>query len=129
MQLLRDNLTLWQAESGILVFAAIKRVEFCYRCVKSLFGKFTRFVLTRQDFVVENRKVEGESQFNWVGCFEGFRSGPSLFVRRFGFSCGRIISTTTSGLYFSKVSQVVSFHLVVEHLSLVSDFISSEQSA
>lgn len=128
-------------EGGVLVAFLAEGIQFGNGIIECLLGKMASTVGRVENFVVEDRKVQGKTKSDWVSSSKlnlcDFSSTLVCFVSR----CGSLLSVFTSG-EFCKVTVVVTLpmkrivlliyadknkreqrsilHLVVEDLGLAS---------
>ena len=99
--------------SWVSVLLFFKCIQILNCCVESLLGQFTCKFWRAHNFIIENRVVQGESKSNWMGCLELLSFFLSLFIRILCAidNCLSLFSL----LEFTKISIIISFHLVEEH--------------
>jgi hypothetical protein len=99
--------------SWISVLFLFKCVQILNGCVESLLGQFAGKFWRAHDFIIENRVVQGKTQSNWMSSLEFLGFFLCLFIRIL-CAIDNWFSFITL-LEFTKISIIISFHLVEEH--------------
>jgi len=103
-------------ESAVLVGLVRQGLELLNGVIESLLGKLDGIVRGVHDFVVENAEVQSKTKTDGIGGEELLRHFRGSFVGNEGVVSG-LLARLTRGR-FSKISVVVTLHLVVKDLGL-----------
>lgn len=114
-------------EGGVLVAFFAEGIQFGNGIIECLLGKVASTVGRVENFVVEDRKVQGKTKSDWVSSSKlnlcDFSSTLVSFVSR----CGSLLSVFTSG-EFCKVTVVVTLPMKRVVLLIYADKYKGEQS-